>query len=90
MSDEAIDKKLKELEQQNSFSPDYLNMLNSHDVHKPKELDEIGSALDAQYAKKNPSNTTPLEMRAKKSEEPEKIPRGRCEPYILADIITVS
>ena len=60
------------------------------DVHKPKELDEIGSALDAQYAKKNPSTSVPVNMRTKISDEPEKLPRGRCEPHILADIITVS
>lgn len=31
LSEEAIDKKLKELERQKAFSPDYLKMLNSQD-----------------------------------------------------------
>ena len=88
MSEDEIDKKLKELEKQNAFAPDYISMLDNVDVKKPVELDEIGSTLNrpaGERYKPRTNTTAPVG----KVETKIDIPRGKCDPGTLADIITV-
>jgi hypothetical protein len=83
-----IDAKLKELEKMNNFSPDYLNMLDTIEVSKPIELEEIGSTLTGKNNKK--FNPKKYEENERKKQMEDKLPKGKCHSATLVDIISVS
>ena len=77
LTDAEIDAKLAELEKQTAANTDYLGRLNSVEISKPAVLSEIS------YAEREPRK--PKEL----SPDDNIIPKGRCRPEDLVDIISV-
>lgn len=88
LSEEDIDRKLKELEERNSFPPDYINMLDSVEVNKPRELDEIGSTLNQPMEDRYSPSKYKKSLSYEGDETKNPIPKGKCDPGVLADMIT--
>ena len=77
LTDAEIDAKLAELEKQTAANTDYLGRLNSVEISKPAVLSEIS------YAEREPRK--PKEILP----EDNKVPKGKCRPEDLVDIISV-
>lgn len=77
LTDAEIDAKLAELEKQTAANTDYLGRLNSVEIAKPAVLSEIS------YAEREPRK------QKEPSPEDDKVPKGKCRPEDLVDIISV-
>ena len=88
LTDEEIDAKLAELEKKSNFAHDYMDMLDSVQISKPKELTEIDYAFRNKDQLQRP--TDPVIEQRKRFEMEGTVPRGKCRPNDLVDIIVVS
>ena len=88
LTDEEIDAKLAELEKKSNFAHDYMDMLDSVQISKPKELTEIDYAFRNKDQLQRP--TDPVIEQRKRFELEGTVPRGKCRPNDLVDIIVVS
>lgn len=64
-------------------------MLDSVEVNKPRELDEIGSTLNQPMEDRYSPSKYKKSLSYEGDETKNPIPKGKCDPGVLADMITV-
>ena len=79
---------MAELEKKSNFAHDYMAMLDSVQISKPKELTEIDYAFRNKDQLQRPMD--PVIEQRKRFELEGTVPRGKCRPNDLVDIIVVS